>query len=1032
MDNVVGRLIYRITGDSGTLRADLKRCDADLARIAGEFDRLASSVRSFTTKVVTGALIRQLTQAASDLEELDAKFDTVFSGIEDETRSWAEEYAAAVNRGRISTMEFMATIQDIQTGYGMATEEAAAFSKAVVGITNDLASFSNIPFNEALAAMQSGLAQQFEALRRLGVGISVEIINQSEYAEALGKTWLEMSNLERQQAILDEIVKQSPNALHQTIDSWQEYDWRLGDAARTSESYANTLQGFTGTLRDFSAELGNYLLPSLTTVLGMGTELMRMFAGLPEPVKATTTSILAAGAAFTALGGGPVGAAIAGVSALTVLVSGLPDDMDRLERQTKDLSAATGSYGEAVRMLSSDTGNLTKEQEALYEAQAKLARSDALDALLDLSDTYGDNMENLAAQQRMLDSYRGQLDAYTLIADGDLKAIGEALMSIPEEAGEAYRLAFENVISSFEVGSDAASEEVVRLAGMVADMESTVLGTEGAVESLVRQIAMSLNTGLLKEGDLLLLTQDLRQEVLDAAEAMGTEADGADDAAASMDGAASASREWRDALRELKAEMAEDDEDWESAHSLRQQMLTDEHRAALKDLAGEYSQLFEDMDIASLTTTQIRQVLKESEEAAQELAALDEYFALQRVQIWKEMDDAIEEEAEKTAKKRKEYSEDLQDDLDDLRSSLRRDTADELISSGSIEEGFAIRRRLLEEEYQAEIDDWRRRLEAQEAGEEDRALIEERYRIRRAELDREETEERIAQWNEAAEAERQALEDAADAQEEHRREQLQRWREFFGQLRSTITSISSYMVQISGYATDRRIAQIEAEEQALLASLGLQEESERDRLERELEEAQAKGDAETAQEKARALERLRIEEETDERIARLEREQAEREKRNAVFKATLDTLASVVGFMVDPGGWAGIAMSAMAAATGAAQIAAIQAEPLPSYDVGAVDIDEDHIARVHQGEMVVPKSFAQGIRDGDLSLGGGSVEIQIHNYTGAEVRTEESGDVDTRRIRITIGRIVEGQIADGRYDGALSTRYGLRRAGMNG
>ena len=164
----------------------------------------------------------------------------------------------------------------------------------------------------------------------------------------------------------------------------------------------------------------------------------------------------------------------------------------------------------------------------------------------------------------------------------------------------------------------------------------------------------------------------------------------------------------------------------------------------------------------------------------------------------------------------------------------------------------------------------------------------------------------------------------------------------------------------------------------------------------------------------------------------MEREQAEREKRNAVFKATLDTLASVVGFMVDPGGWAGIAMSAMAAATGAAQIAAIQAEPLPSYDVGAVDIDEDQIARVHQGEMVVPKSFAQGIRDGDLSLGGGSVEIQIHNYTGAEVRTEESGDVDTRRIRITIGRIVEGQIADGRYDGALSTRYGLRRAGMNG
>ena len=173
---------------------------------------------------------------------------------------------------------------------------------------------------------------------------------------------------------------------------------------------------------------------------------------------------------------------------------------------------------------------------------------------------------------------------------------------------------------------------------------------------------------------------------------------------------------------------------------------------------------------------------------------------------------------------------------------------------------------------------------------------------------------------------------------------------------------------------------------------------------------------------------------TTEEDRKLQREEAERSKALAIFQATIDTLASVVGFMSDPGGWAGIAMSAMAAATGAAQIAAIAAEPLPSYAVGAVDINEDQIAQLHQGELVVPKTFAEGIRDGDISIGGSEskVEVTIINNTGAVATAERVDNGDITQLKITIGETIASEIAKGRLDSAMTRRFNITRRNQRG
>jgi hypothetical protein len=215
----------------------------------------------------SSVFIGKTTLMASDAEELENKFSVVFGDMSQDTDKWIADYAEATARGVQTTKEYLATLQDIQTGFGASIESAAEFNKVVVGVTNDLVSFSNVPFEKASNAIQSGLTGQFEALRSLGVALNVNIINHGDYAEALGKSWQEMSNLEKREAILTGIMQQSKNAIGQNIDSWRDYNFELGDAANTAQSFANQRQELSGLFEDIGTAIGKAFLPMASEML---------------------------------------------------------------------------------------------------------------------------------------------------------------------------------------------------------------------------------------------------------------------------------------------------------------------------------------------------------------------------------------------------------------------------------------------------------------------------------------------------------------------------------------------------------------------------------------------------------------------------------------------------------------------------------------------------------------------------------------------------------------------------------------------
>jgi hypothetical protein len=90
---------------------------------------------------------------------------------------------------------------------------------------------------------------------------------------------------------------------------------------------------------------------------------------------------------------------------------------------------------------------------------------------------------------------------------------------------------------------------------------------------------------------------------------------------------------------------------------------------------------------------------------------------------------------------------------------------------------------------------------------------------------------------------------------------------------------------------------------------------------------------------------------------------------------------------------------------------------IPSFDVGTNYVPRDTLAKVHEGEMIVPEREASAFRRGS-----GGVNVSINNYSGAQVsaRRNAGGGLD-----IDIRKVVADVIASGDADKAMR-RFALQ------
>ena len=282
--------------------------------------KLGNSMASFGTKLTVGVSTPLIgvggyfIKAASDSEEMQSKFDTVFKTTSKSANKWAEEYSKAIGRSNYDIKNAISNQADLMIGMGFTEKQALSLSKKYTQLALDLGSFNNVNDTTALEAMTKAMFGETEMAKQLGLNLNATTMAQSEYVKSLGKSWDQMTQAERAEAYYQEALKQSVNA--------------IGDAERTKDSYANSVKRLQGEIRNLAESFGTYLLPKATEIVSKVTSLVDKFNNADEK---TQKWILTLGGVaivippiITAIGLliGAIGSGITGFTTISGAISG--------------------------------------------------------------------------------------------------------------------------------------------------------------------------------------------------------------------------------------------------------------------------------------------------------------------------------------------------------------------------------------------------------------------------------------------------------------------------------------------------------------------------------------------------------------------------------------------------------------------------------------------------------------------------------------------------------------------------------------
>jgi len=235
----------------------LKRFGKDMQRLG---DDLTRNVSLPILAIGAGAV-----KLASDLEETDSKFRTVFSSIEQQAVNTAETFASEFKLAEQTSKDLLSSTGDLLVGFGFTEEAALELSEKVNRLSVDLASFQNFEGGAAGAsrALTKALVGETESAKALGIVIRQ---NTTEYKNQVAQIMASQGVSELQAkaiANLDIAYSQSTKA--------------IGDFARTQGSVANQTKSLAESFKDLGANLGKDLLPvaqSLIKVLNKGLSIL--------------------------------------------------------------------------------------------------------------------------------------------------------------------------------------------------------------------------------------------------------------------------------------------------------------------------------------------------------------------------------------------------------------------------------------------------------------------------------------------------------------------------------------------------------------------------------------------------------------------------------------------------------------------------------------------------------------------------------------------------------------------------------------
>jgi len=243
---------------------------------------------ALTTAVVAGgvAISKALTAASGFYAEFEG-VNQIFLDGADAVQTFADTAATSIGLSETEALRAAKAFGGFATAAGLSGQAAADFSIDLLQAAGDLASFNDVPVEQALQALQSGLAGQSEPLRNFQIFIDDTTLKAYAMEQGLGDVYDSMTQNEktilRQGAIMEQLGV------------------RQGDFVNYADTFGNAIKTIQATFADLGTEIGLALMPAFeelvvtfrdglaqikdpTTDLGEAwNELIGTFEALGEP-----------------------------------------------------------------------------------------------------------------------------------------------------------------------------------------------------------------------------------------------------------------------------------------------------------------------------------------------------------------------------------------------------------------------------------------------------------------------------------------------------------------------------------------------------------------------------------------------------------------------------------------------------------------------------------------------------------------------------------------------------------------------------
>ena len=258
-------LLIKIRGDIADIQSKLNKVQKNIDKTEKNFVNLKKAMVSIGK--VGAAAISGVAAATAGLVAIGAKYSgevqqTEFlmgrldAATQDLINTKAQE-AKAMGMTEKQYKDSAASLGTFMKSMGLTTEEANKLIPQMVQLAADGAAFANVPIDEAMAAISSAAMGNYEALGKLNIEMSDALINNSSYAQELGKTTQQMTTAEKTQAIYNTMLERGTHL--------------TGFAASESESFSTQLALTKTKVSEAAGALGEKLLPLFTPLVeGIG------------------------------------------------------------------------------------------------------------------------------------------------------------------------------------------------------------------------------------------------------------------------------------------------------------------------------------------------------------------------------------------------------------------------------------------------------------------------------------------------------------------------------------------------------------------------------------------------------------------------------------------------------------------------------------------------------------------------------------------------------------------------------------------